>query len=598
MWADARPISSRAISIRAGEFHAGVLPPARLIGYAAIMPPISPRLLMVMLLQLLLICGVWHWIGRPQSGGPDALTDRFNSLSYAPYRPGESPLNGHYPSRAEIDADLALLSPRINSIRTYASAEGTVDVPALAQKHGLKMWEGIWLGTDRVKNAQEIAAGIAAAHRYGATIDRVVVGNEVLLRRDLPVDELIADIDLVRSQVKQPVTYADVQDFWEEFPQVAPHVDIVTVHLLPYWEDQPTDIEGAVAHIDAVYHRMQSLFPGQKIAIGETGWPSRGRWRDAAAPTIVNETKFVRQFINLATREGFDYNLIEAFDQNWKAIGEGTVGARWGLWTSEREPKIPLKGPVSDDPYWLSHALISGLAMIALMAVALAGPPIPGRIALSLSVIAMLLGLAMGYAVGETWPDLYNLDLGVAAAVNLPSQLLLAALAMRRFRARLMGQRLPRPRTGADATRFARELVLMRFPVMRGSHLFDDMSFLFTWTALVLQILLVTDGRYRDFPTPNFIVPVLLVLLRAMLADLPSGGGGIEEWALGLSLGGLALVSIAQETLVNQQALGWNVMALLLAAAQLLRAGGGRPGRPHEEMSQLYRTSASRLDGK
>ena len=65
-----------------------------------------------------------------------------------------------------------------------------------------------------------MAAGIALANRYPDTIDRVIVGNEVLLRRDLPVEELIADIDAVRQAVKQPVTYADVWEFWREFPKL------------------------------------------------------------------------------------------------------------------------------------------------------------------------------------------------------------------------------------------------------------------------------------------------------------------------------------------------------------------------------------------
>ncbi len=547
------------------------------------MPLISPRILSVICLQLLLIGSAWHWLGRPQFAGPDAPTNRYNSLSFAPYHPGESPLNGVFPTEAEVDGDIALLAPKVNSIRTYAAGEGGVDVPALAQKHGVKMWEGIWLGSDRVKNQLEMAAGVRAANKYKNTIERVVVGNEVLLRRDLPPAELIADIDLVRAQVSQPVTYADVQDFWEEFPEVAQHVDIVTVHLLPYWEDNPTDIDGAVAHIDAVYQHMRQLFPGKKIAIGETGWPSRGRWRDDAAPSLVNEALFVREFMVLAAREGFDYNLIEAFDQNWKAIGEGTVGANWGLWTAERHPKIPLRGPVSNEPQWIIQAIISGFCMIGLMGIGLSGPPVPGRIALSLSFIASFLGMATGYAMTETWPDLYNLDLGIAAAVNLPCQVLLASLAMRRFRARLLGQRVPRARDGREAFHFARELILMRFPRVRGAYLFDDLCFLFTWTAMVLQLLLVTDGRYRDFPIPTFMVPVVVVMLRAMLADLPCGGGGIEEWALGVSLAGLAIFNLFQETLVNQQAVVWDIMALLLASAQLLRAGLRRGKRKKEE---------------
>jgi len=543
---------------------------------------LSPVIVILALLQFALVVLGWQWAGRTMPVTPDAPTARFNSLSFAPFRPGESPLTRRYPTYAEIESDFALLAPKVDAIRTYASSEGTVDVPALAQKHGIKMWEGIWLGGDRTKNQIEIAAGVAAANEYPNTIDRVIVGSEVLLRRDLPPGELIGDIDEVRAQVSQPVTYADVQRFWEEFPQVARHVDIVTVHLLPYWEDNPTDIDGAVAHVDDVYRQLKVLFPGKPIAIGETGWPSRGRWRDAAAPSIVNEAKFVREFMTLAAREGFQYNLIEAFDQNWKAIGEGTVGSRWGLWTADRQQKFPLSGPVSNDPNWANAAALSVGCAVFLMLIGFSGSKLPFKVAAPLSFIASVLGTAVGYGISETWPDLYTLDLGIAASVNLPAQTLLAALAMRRFRGVLLGQTRPHPRNGNDATNFARALVLMRWPKAKASALFDDLNFIFVWTALMLEILLVFDGRYRDFPTPAFVTPVAVVVLRALLADLPCSGGGREEILLGFSLAGFAIYNIFEETLVNTQAMVWDGMALALAVSQLLRivnfhiAGGRR----------------------
>ena len=533
---------------------------------------ISFPILILVLLQLALVVLAWRWVGRPVPAGPDAPTPHFNSLSFAPYRPGESPLTGRYPTADEIDADLALLAPKVNAIRTYASSEGSVNVPELAQKHGIKMWEGIWLSGDRAKNQREINAGVAAANIYPGTIDRVVVGNEVLLRRDLPENELIADIDEVRAQISQPVTYADVQDFWIEFPEVARHVDIVTVHLLPYWENNPTDIEGAVRHIDDVYKQMHALFPTKRIAIGETGWPSRGRWRDAAAPSIVNEAKFVREFMALSAREGFDYNLIEAFDQNWKAIGEGTVGSRWGLWTAERQRKFPLSGSVSGDPAWIAHAVLSACCSALMLMIGFSGGrALPWRVSIPLSFMAVLLGTAVSYGIAETWPDLYTLDLGMAAAVNLPSQALLAAMAVRRFRGILLGQKQPAARNGADATNFARHLLLLRWPRVKIAGLFDDVCFLFTWTALLLEFLLVVDGRYRDFPIPTFITPVIVVLLRALLGDLPRFGGGREEAVLGVALAGLGIFNLLQETLANEQAVVWDIMVLVMAAAQLWR---------------------------
>ena len=77
---------------------------------------------------------------------------------------------------------------------------------------------------------------------------------------------------------------------------------------------------------------------------------------------------FVRRFIALSRQEGFEYSLIEAFDQDWKYRSEGTVGANWGLWTADRQPKFPLSGPVEEDPGWRVEAAISvalGLVLLA-----------------------------------------------------------------------------------------------------------------------------------------------------------------------------------------------------------------------------------------
>ena len=459
----------------------------------------------------------WWLPNRPRDAGPDVAGGKLASVSFAPYRPGQSPFKGIFPTTAQVDADLTLLAGQVRAVRTYAAIEGDYDVAALAAKHGLKLWQGIWLGSDRAQNAREIARAIADANRYPDTIDRVVVGNEVLLRRDLPVAELIADIDQVRAAVRQPVTYGDVWEFWEQFPEVAAHVDLVTVHLLPYWEDVPTGVDGAIDHVLAVYRHMQALFPGKPIVVGEAGWPSHGRWRADAAPGVVNQARFVRGFLALARREGFDANVIEAFDQDWKYQSEGTVGANWGLWTADRREKFPLSGPVVEDLAWPAEAAAGCLLGVALLGVGLTVPGLRTGAQARLGVLAMLVGSALGWAGAATWADVYDWYSGVAAAGNLAGQALLAVLLMRRAATLLAGSTPPPPRTGADATEAVRATAAWAC-LPRSAWLFDDLSFVFVWTAAVLQLLLLFDPRYRDFPIPTFAVPVLAVCARAWLA--------------------------------------------------------------------------------
>jgi exo-beta-1,3-glucanase (GH17 family) len=519
----------------------------------------SPLLLAILAVLIVL---AWWLPNRKQNPPGTSTGEKFNSLSYEAYRTGESPLKDRFATAAEVEEDLTLLAPRTRAIRTYAAIEGPYDVTALAKKHGLKVWQGIWLGADRAKNAIEMAHAIDLAHRFPDTIERLVVGNEVLLRRDLPPAELIADIDHVRASVRQPVAYADVSDFWEQFPAVAPHVDVVMIHLLPYWEDTPTDVGHAVAYDGQVLRHFQAMFPGKRITIGETGWPSRGRQRQGAIPGRVAEATFLRAFMALSRAEKFDYNFFEAFDETWKYQNEGIVGANWGLFGADRREKIPLSGPLREDPDWEQHAVfsIACALLLAVMGLAASGGRRPGVICM----LAMVLGAALGLAQADAQPVLYDVHVRLAATVNLAGQALLAVLAIMRA----AGPLPPVPsRRGADATLRVQSPRLL----LRRHGLFEDLCFLFIWTAMVEQALLVFDPRYRDFPLPSFAVPLVVTIARALAGDLPRHGGGREDFAAGAALAGLAIASAIQEGPLNGQSLLWNACALILAAPPLLR---------------------------
>jgi exo-beta-1,3-glucanase (GH17 family) len=538
----------------------------------------SPMLATLLLVLAALVVAAWWWPNRPQAGDVEMPDTVFNAVSFAPFQRGQSPFNETFPTEEQVAGDVALLAGKVRAIRSYAALGGKTDLAALARLHGLKLWQGIWLGNDRTKNAREMAAAIALANRYPDTIDRVIVGNEVLLRRDLPVEELIADVDAVRRAVRQPVTYADVWDFWRQFPQVAPHVDIVTIHLLPYWEDDPTGIDGAVREVGDAYRQIAAMFPGKPIAIGETGWPSRGRWRRDAAPSRVNQAVFVRRFIALSRQERFEYCLIESFDQGWKYRSEGTVGANWGLWSEDRRPKFPLSGPVEEDPGWRSEAAASvvlGWMLYGAMSLSSRTPLPrsgggPGRGGVFLAVLAMALGWALVWAWVGTVPIIYDLHLGLAAAVNLTGQATLALLLLDRAALMLGGCPAPARRTGSDATETVLALCRLRLPRLPlRLWLLDDLSFVFVWTAAVMQLLLLFDPRYRDFPLPVFIVPLIATLTRMLLGDLQRGGGR-EELCVGGTLALAAVASAVNEGPLNLQSLTWNAVAFVLAVPLLL----------------------------
>ena len=505
---------------------------------------------------LLTILGIFMWRmpNQPQASNVTMPGAKFNSVSFAPFRAWESPLTKSYPNAAEVASDLKQVAQQTNGIRTYSCIQGNYDIGKLAQQAGLKVWLGIWLDGNPTDNAKEMAAGIAEANAYPGTITRVIVGNEVLLRRDLSVEDLITDIDYVRARVKQPIAYADVTDYWQLFPQVAPHVDIVMIHFLPYWQNKPLNVDAAIANIKTTTDQFKTLFPGKIISIGEAGWPSRGRWRNDAAPSRVNEAVFLREFVTLADQEHVDYNLIEAFDQPWKFKLEGVAGANWGIWNAHRILKFPLNGGVVEHPSWPWYAVLGAIGGCLLFAST-------GFRNIRLAVPSFMLGNAFAIACAGTLPLLYDVWQILDAVINLPLQAIFAFLIIQRADTILAGEPTP-PYVSAAAT-----LAALR----RGKLLlnYDSLWFIFLISAAIFQLMLVFDGRYRDAPMPVFIIPFVAAVFRFWTKDKPHFLGWEDLLAANVLAAG-ALASAIIEGSNNLDFITWNVAALILAAPILM----------------------------
>jgi exo-beta-1,3-glucanase (GH17 family)/cellulose synthase/poly-beta-1,6-N-acetylglucosamine synthase-like glycosyltransferase len=306
--------------------------------------------------------GLWAWANQPES--EPVWPARIQGYAFSPYQSGQDATLGDFPTVEEIDADLALLQKTTRSVRTY-STDGTLgEVPRLARKRGIKVALGAWLSPELERNAREVDQLIRLA-RENRNVVRVIVGNEVIQRGDLPTDDVYEYLDRVREVVKQPVSTAEPWDVWLRNPELADHVDYVAVHMLPYWEGVPA--EGAIGYIDDKMRRLKAAFPGKPIVIGEVGWPSNGRTRAAAVASEANQAKFLRRFLEHAQQEKYVYYLMEAFDQPWKARNEGAVGAYWGVFDVDRNAKFPFKAPIVRVPEWRALALAAvGLAVLML----------------------------------------------------------------------------------------------------------------------------------------------------------------------------------------------------------------------------------------
>src|ERR1700741_1103546 len=334
------------------------------------MEPISLRTpLALLLMSLSAIAAVWWWLATPITL-PRAPIDpqaKLQCVSYAPFRDTQTPLQlTTHIGPDQIAQDLAQLAKISHCVRTYSIENGLDQVPAQAAKGGLKVIQGIWLGSNRLKNLAQISTAVQLVKSYPGTITSLVVGNEVLLRGEMTTADLVANIRSVKAQVTVPRAYADVWEFWLKNREIYDAVDFVPIHILPYWEDFPIKAKFAASHVDSIRKRMAVTFPGKEILIGGPGWPSEGRMREGALPSRTSQARVVSEILDTAKREGFRVNLIEAYDQPWKRQLEGTVGGYWGLFDAfQREVKYPPGAAVSNFPSW---KLYMGCGMVLSLA--------------------------------------------------------------------------------------------------------------------------------------------------------------------------------------------------------------------------------------
>jgi exo-beta-1,3-glucanase (GH17 family)/cellulose synthase/poly-beta-1,6-N-acetylglucosamine synthase-like glycosyltransferase len=302
--------------------------------------------------------GFWTLLQRQQAvANVDAP---LASISYSPYTRSQHPDYGDRPTPAQIRADLKILSPYTQAIRTYTSTGGGELVPAIAAEFGLKVTLGIWIDKNEDRNEREIQAAIALARRYN-NINAIVVGNETTLRAEKSIDELVRLIQRVKRQSPVPVTTGEIWTVWIEHPELASAVDFIAAHILPYWDG--FNASQAVDKTVEFYTKLRQVHPGKRVVIAEYGWPSAGYNMREADPGRIEQASVLRDFVSRAEAYGIDYNIIEAFDQPWKT-NEGGVGMYWGIFDASRHAKFAWTGLVSDPDHWKIGAIAVLLGLL------------------------------------------------------------------------------------------------------------------------------------------------------------------------------------------------------------------------------------------
>jgi GPH family glycoside/pentoside/hexuronide:cation symporter len=265
-----------------------------------------------------------------------ARSSGLHGLCFSPYVEGQG--TGDMLSEAQIHRRIGIVAPHTQWVRSFSCTEGHELIPALARAQGLKTMVGAWIGQDRGRNEREISSLLKLAAE--GLVDIATVGNEVLLRNELPEAELLGYVRRVKAALPSHVPVGCVDAYFEflDRPTLTQACDVVLPNCYPFWEG--VDISQAPYYLKHMYALVQKASGGKKVIVAETGWPGQGQTVSAAVPSPENAMRYFIETQDWARREGVELFYFSSFDEPWKVGAEGDVGANWGLWDKDGKPKF------------------------------------------------------------------------------------------------------------------------------------------------------------------------------------------------------------------------------------------------------------------
>ena len=265
----------------------------------------------------------------------ETLSARVYGLCFSPYAEGQGA--GDVLSPQQIQRRMEIVAPTTRWVRSFACTDGHELIPRIARAKGLKTMVGAWIGADRERNEREIQGLLKLADQ--GLVDIAVVGNEVLLRGELPEQELVSYLQRVRAAMPADVPVGCVDAYYQflEQPDLVAACDVVLPNCYPFWEG--ADIGHASLYLKRMHALVQAAAGEKRVIVAETGWPGKGQPVSDAVPSVENAMRYFIEVQDWARREGVKLFYFSSFDEPWKLGQEGEVGAHWGLWDKDERLK-------------------------------------------------------------------------------------------------------------------------------------------------------------------------------------------------------------------------------------------------------------------
>ena len=263
------------------------------------------------------------------------LEEGMHGICFSMYEDGQKP--GDTITEKQVERRINILKPYVKWVRSFSCIEGNEHVPKIAKKHNLNTLVGAWLSDDLDKNEEEIEALIQLGKQ--GFIDIAAVGNEVLYRNDLSLNQLLEYLKRVKEALPNvQVGYVDAYYEFTKHPELAEISDVILSNCYPFWEG--CHIDYSLNHMQQMYKQAKSAAPHKKVIITETGWPNKGGNEGASESTNENAIKYYINSQVWASKENIEMFYFSSFDESWKVGDEGDVGAFWGLWDKNEDLKF------------------------------------------------------------------------------------------------------------------------------------------------------------------------------------------------------------------------------------------------------------------
>lgn len=263
-----------------------------------------------------------------------ALNSGLHGICFSPYKEGQDVRDQL--SGTQIDNRMAIIAPYVKWIRSFSTTKGNELIPLSARSKGIKTMVGAWISNDIDQNELEIQNLIQQAKK--GMVDIAVIGNEVLLRQELTLEEILDYIKRVKSEIPDiQVGYVDAYYQFVENPRLVEACDVILANCYPFWEG--CNIENATSYLNEMHSMVVKVAGVKPVIISETGWPNQGDDNQNAVPSKVNAMKYFVNVTNWAKDKEVETFYFSSFDESWKVRQEGEVGARWGLWDKNENLK-------------------------------------------------------------------------------------------------------------------------------------------------------------------------------------------------------------------------------------------------------------------